>query len=538
MDHLKGLPFFKIVNLSARIYYMNSTKILWVDDEIELLKPHFLFLKSKGYHTTPCNNGQDALLLLKNQTFDVVLLDENMPGLGGLETLNEIKLRFPSLPVIMITKNEEEKIMEEAIGAKISDYLIKPVNPNQILLALKKLFEHKNLIAEKTITNYQQAFQKISLSLNELESHQDWSDFYIKMLYWEMELEGLDDLAMLEIFQNQMKEANRLFARYIEKNYEDWILNNTGPLMSNRILKEKLFPILKNESGKTTLMLVIDNLRFDQWKMIAPIIENHYQNEDEISYFSILPTATHYARNAIFSGMMPLEMQKKYPQLWVNENEDGGKNLKEAEFLKAQLHTNGIDSRFSYFKITNLKAGKELIKSLINHQKDDLVVVVYNFVDMISHAKTEMEIIKELSSDNKAFRSLTRSWFNNSPLLEIIQKAKSLGFNLILTTDHGTINVDQPIEIKGNREISMNLRYKTGQSLSFPSKSVLEVNDPKKIQLPAPNLNSKFIFARENQYFVYQNNFNHFANHFRNTFQHGGISMEEMIIPFVVMRPR
>ena len=342
---------------------MTPIKILWVDDEIELLKPHFLFLKGKGYHTTACNNGQDALLTLQNKTFDVVLLDENMPGLGGLETLNEIKLQSPNLPVIMITKNEEEQIMEEAIGAKISDYLIKPVNPNQILLALKKLFEHKNLIAEKTIINYQQAFQRISLSLNELQTHKDWSDFYIKMLYWEMELEGLEDLAMLEIFQNQMKEANRLFARYIQNHYQDWIVNQSGPLMSHQILKEKLFPILKNESSKTNLMLVIDNLRFDQWKMIAPIIENHYQKEEETSYFSILPTATQYARNAIFSGMMPLEMQINHPELWVDENEKVGKNLNEEAFLKSQLQKNGMNCQFSYSKITNLKAGRELTQS-------------------------------------------------------------------------------------------------------------------------------------------------------------------------------
>ena len=517
---------------------MTPIKILWVDDEIELLKPHFLFLKDKGYLTTACNNGQDALLMLQKNRFDVVLLDENMPGLGGLETLNEIKLSSPNLPVIMITKNEEEQIMEEAIGAKISDYLIKPVNPNQILLALKKLFEHKNLIAEKTIINYQKAFQKISKSIYELQNHEDWSDFYIKMLYWEMELEDLDDLAMLEIFQNQMKEANRLFAKFIENHYEDWIVNESGPLMSHQILKKKLFPLLKNESGKTTLMVVIDNLRFDQWKMIAPIIENHYQIEEETTYFSILPTATHYARNAIFSGMMPLEMQKIHPDLWVNENEEVGKNLNEAKFLKAQLDRNGIKSQFSYSKITNLKAGRELAQSLNNQKKGDLVVVVYNFVDMISHAKTEMEIIKELASDNKAFRSLTLSWFKNSPLLEIIQQARKFGFNLIITTDHGTINVDQSLKIKGKREINTNLRYKAGQSLSYPPKSVMEVNDPKVLQLPSSHINSKFIFAREQQYFVYQNNFSYYANHFRNTFQHGGISMEEMIIPFVVMRPR
>ncbi len=517
---------------------MTPIKILWVDDEIELLKPHFLFLQSKGYQTTACNNGQEALLTLKDQNFDVVLLDENMPGLGGLETLSEIKLQFPNLPVIMITKNEEEKIMEEAIGAKISDYLIKPVNPNQILLALKKLLQHKNLIAEKTITNYQQAFRRISISLNDLKTHSDWADFYTQMLYWEMELESLEDLAMLEIFQNQMKEANRLFAKFIENNYQSWIDNETGPLMSHQILKEKLFPILKNKSSKTTMMLVIDNLRFDQWKMISPIIENLYHKEEEISYYSILPTATHYARNAMFSGMMPLEMQKKHPELWVNENEEGGKNLNEASFLKAQLLRWGMTSKMSYSKITHLKAGKELIQSLHNHQKEDLMVVVYNFVDMISHAKTEMEIIKELASDNKAFRSLTLSWFKNSPLLEILLQAKKLGFNLVVTTDHGTINVDQALEIKGDREVSTNLRYKAGQNLSYNAKSVMEINDPKAIQLPAPHLNSKFIFAKEHQYFVYQNNFNHYANHFRNTFQHGGISMEEMIVPFVVMRPR
>ena len=308
--------------------------------------------------------------------------------------------------------------------------------------------------------------------------------------------------------------------------------------MSHQILKNKLFPILKNESFNTTLMLVIDNLRFDQWKISAPISENHYQKEEEISYFSILPTATQYARNAIFSGMMPLEMQINHPELWVDENEKVGKNLNEEAFLKSQFQKNGMNCQFSYSKITNLKAGRELTQSLSNHKNDDLLVVVYNFVDMISHAKTEMEIIKELASDNRAFRSLTLSWFKNSPLLEIIQKARRLGFNLIVTTDHGTINVDQPIEVKGNRELSTNLRYKTGQSLSYPSKSVMEINNPKELQLPATHLNSRFIFAKEQQYFVYQNNFNHYANHFRNTFQHGGISMEEMIIPFVVMRPR
>ena len=517
---------------------MMPIKVLWVDDEVELLKPHFLFLENRGYKTTACNNGQDALSILRQEPYDVVLLDENMPGLNGLETLAEIKTLIPSLPVIMITKNEEEQIMEEAIGSKISDYLIKPVNPNQILLALKKLFQHKNLIAEKTLVNYQQAFQKIALRLNELETPSDWADFYAEMLYWEIELENLEDLAMLEIFQNQMKEANRLFAKFVTQHYQEWINQDSGPILSHQLFQKKIFPILQQKPKTTTLLLVIDNLRMDHWKMMAPVIENYYTNKEESYYYSILPTATHYARNAIFSGMMPLEMQKKYSQWWVNENEESGKNLNESDFLKAQLERHHLDLQYSYNKITNLKSGKDLARSLSNHQNEELIVVVYNFVDMVSHAKTEMEMIKELAPDNKAFRSLINSWFKNSPLLEIIQQASILGFDLVVTTDHGCIKVEHPIEIKGDRKLSMNLRYKTGENLSYPPKSVMESQDPKEILLPALQLNTKFIFAREQQYFVYQNNFNHYANHFRNTFQHGGISMEEMIIPFVVMRPR
>ena len=517
---------------------MTSIKILWVDDEIELLKSHFLFLERRGYHITPCNNGQDALSLNKSSSFDVVLLDESMPGLNGLEVLNELKIILPNLPVIMITKNEEEKIMEEAIGAKISDYLIKPVNPHQILLALKKLFQHKDLISEKTIINYQKEFRKISLELNEIETDKDWTTFYLKMTYWEMELQILEDNGMLDIFEEQMKEANHLFSKFIMKNYKSWLTNNEGPTLSHQLFKERLFPQIIPGTKDTTLLLVIDNLRYDQWKMIAPFIENHYSTKEESTYFSLLPTATHYSRNALFSGLTPLEMQDRHPDLWINENDERGKNLKESEFLKAQLKRLNKDITYSYVKITNLKAGKELHKSLQNYSKDRLLVVVYNFVDMISHAKTEMDIIKELAPDNKGFRSLTLSWFKNSPLLDIIQKAQKLGFKLAITTDHGTINVDQATEIISTKDAGTNLRYKTGRNISHNSKDVIEFVNPKEFMLPVEHLNGKFIFAKGSQYFIFKNNFNHFATHFRNTFQHGGISMEEMIVPFVVMTPR
>lgn len=515
---------------------MDLIKILWVDDEIELLKPHFIFLESRGYQTTPCTNGIDALELIKSNPYDIVLLDENMPGLNGLETLLEIKNINTSLPVIMITKNEEEQIMEEAIGTKISDYLIKPVNPNQILLSLKKTLNHKDIIAEKTTQNYQKEFGKITLELMELDTHEDWSNFYQKMMYWELELETLNDTNLFEIFESQMKEANRAFSKFVSKKYPQWIKGEDAPLLSHNLFKRKVVPELRKD--KPCLMVVIDNFRLDQWKSIAPEFSNHYSIEEESTYFSILPTSTQYARNALFSGLTPLEISRLHPELWVNDTEEGGKNLHEEALLKAQMERLQLPQSFSYHKITKVQQSQKLLKTLQNHTDEMLTVIVYNFVDMISHAKTEMELIKELASDDKAYRSLTKSWFKNTLLNQLIQKAGALGFNLLLTTDHGTINVATPSEVIGDKTTSMNLRYKSGRSLTYDKKAVLACSNPEDFNLPALSLNSSFIFAKEDHYFVYRNNYNHYVNFFRNSFQHGGLSMQEMIIPFVVLRPR
>jgi len=515
---------------------MESIKILWVDDEIEMLKPHFLFLEDRGYTTTPCTNGQDALDLIEANRFDVILLDENMPGLNGLETLAEIKNRKPNLPVVMITKNEEEQIMEDAIGSKISDYLIKPVNPHQILLSLKKILNQKNLVAEKTTQSYQQEFRKISQSLMDLDSYDDWIEYFKKLMYWELELETLEDKSLFEIFETQMKEANSQFAKFISSNYTRWIQDNAGPTLSHKVFQKHVVPELRE--NKPTLLILIDNLRFDQWKTIEPEIRNNYTIEQEHTCFSILPTATQYARNAFFSGLTPLEIQKKFPKWWKNDTEEGGKNLYEKELLEAQCERLNFKRPISYHKITQLQHSQQLIKNLQNHTHEGLTAVVYNFVDMISHAKTEMEVIKELAPDNKAYRSITLSWYRNSPLKELLKKAASLGFKVLLTTDHGTINVGHPSTVMGDRETSLNLRYKTGKSLTYDPKDVLECKDPKDFHLPAVSINSPYIFAEEDYYFVYKNNYNHFVNFFKNTFQHGGVSMEEMIIPFVVLSPR
>ncbi|MBU0941997.1 MAG: PglZ domain-containing protein [Bacteroidetes bacterium] len=527
---------------------MDKIKILWVDDEIDYLKPHIIFLEKKNYSVTTCNNGRDAIDLFENENFDVVFLDENMPGMSGLETLQEMKEKKSAIPMIMITKSEEEYIMEEAIGSKIADYLIKPVNPNQILLSLKKNLDHSRLISEKTTLDYQKEFRKIAMEMGMVNSYEDWVELYKKLVFWELQLENITDQAMIEILESQKVEANSQFGKFIERSYEDWFAPKADkPVLSHDLFKELVLPELKKKNSrdpdeqskaKPVLFVVIDNLRYDQWKVFESVVNDYYKLERELSYYSILPTATQYARNAIFSGLLPVEMEKQFPQYWKNDPEEGGKNLYEAEFLTAQLKRLGLNIKEDYFKITNMESGKKLAENFKGLKNNDLVTIVYNFVDMLSHAKTEMDVVKELAADDKAYRSLTLSWFKNSPLLEIIQQAQKLGFKLILTTDHGTINVKNPSKVVGDKNTSLNLRYKTGRSLTYEHKDVYAVKDPKKIGLPSINMSSSYIFAKNDLFLAYVNNYNHYVSYYKNTYQHGGISLEEMIIPALVFNPK
>ncbi|HMQ00463.1 MAG TPA: PglZ domain-containing protein [Cyclobacteriaceae bacterium] len=517
---------------------MQRYKILWADDEIDLLKPHILFLNQRGYEITPVNNGSEAVDLCEKENFDVVFLDENMPGMSGLEALSLIKTSKPALPVVMITKNEEEHIMEEAIGAKIPDYLIKPLNPSQILLSVKKILDNKRLVHEKTTLNYQQEFRKISMAFMDELSHEMWAELYKKLVYWELEMDASQNKDMAEVLDSQKTEANANFSKYVIKHYESW-LNDAKverPLLSHRLMKQKVFPLI--EKGKPLFFVLIDNLRFDQWKTLEPIIAEHFSVADEDTYYSILPTTTAYARNAIFSGMMPTEMAKHHPELWVSEDEDEAKNNFEEEFLLKQLLRNNLNIRSTYHKIKNLSQGRDLAESVSNLFQHELNVIVYNFVDMLSHARTDTAMIRELAPDEAAYRSITRSWFLHSPLYDILKKIAEKQCKVIITTDHGTIRVKRPFKIIGDKTVNTNLRYKQGKNLGFEGGKLMHVTKPERLFLPKVNVSTSYVFAIEDQFFAYPNNYNYYVNYFKDTFQHGGISLEEMIIPVITLNSK
>lgn len=513
-------------------------KILWADDEIDLLKPHIIFLEQKGYELSTATNGFDAIAKVKNEDFDLIFLDEHMAGMSGIETLGKIKSLFPLLPVIMITKNEEENIMDEAIGSKINDYLIKPVNPNQILLAIKKHIDKTRLVTQKTTSAYQVEFRQLGNDINESMSFNDWIEVYKKLTFWELELSEANDNTMDEVLQMQYNDANASFSKFIKKNYASWFdfKNDNKPLCSQNLLKEKVFPLLKN--GEKVFFLLMDNLRFDQWKSIEPALTPYYNIKEEELYYSILPTATQYSRNSIFSGLMPSEINKLYPELWKNDDEEGGKNLFEEEMLINMMRRHNVKTGLHFEKVTDIKFCKRISDNLNSILDNQFVVVVVNFIDALSHARTDQKMIRELANSSSAYRAITKSWFSFSPLIELLKNLAQHNVNLVISTDHGSVQVSNPVKIIGDRDTTTNLRYKQGKSLGYNKKEVFEILNPDEIYLPKTNISSTYVFATGSDFFAYPNNFNYYVKYYKDTFQHGGVSLQEMILPIVTLKPR
>ncbi len=515
-------------------------RILWADDEIDLLRPHILFLESKGYDVTRVANGSDAVERVRDERFDVVLLDEQMPGMGGLEALSEIKRIDPDVPVVMVTKSEEEHLMEEALGDKISDYLTKPVNPSQILLTCKRLLDRQRLRSERISQDYLQSFGQITATLSDNLSHQEWVDLYLKLVRFDTELEG--DEAARQILEDQYAEANRVFGRFIEENYADWIASTDRPpdarrpVLSHEVIPRFVLPEMKH--GRSVLFFLIDCMRYDQWMEFERLLYPLFTMEKSFHY-SILPTATPYSRNAIFSGLLPREIQRHYPRIWSDSEEDEhSRNRNEEEFLADLLKRRRMDAKMRYEKLIGSADGRAFAQNIADFRQNDLNAVVVNFVDILAHSRSDSDVLKEIAPDERAYRALTRTWFEHSWLYQAFQDLARHDVSIVLTSDHGVVRSLRATKVIGDRETSTALRYKYGRNLKADERHAIFVRDPVSFGLPTGGINTNYIMAKEDYYFVYPTNYHHFQNLYRDTMQHGGASMQEMILPVITLRPR
>lgn len=515
-------------------------RILWVDDEIELLRPHIRFLSEKGYEVETATNGEDAVDMVRDSSFDLVFLDEMMAGMGGLKTLAEMKDLRPALPVVMVTKNEEESLMEDAIGVKISDYLIKPVNPSQILMACKKFLEGRRITGEVVSKDYIQEFNAISRALMNDLSYEEWIDIYTRIVEWGIELDQHTDLGLKQTLSDQTRESNLAFGKFVERNYRNWVEETTHrPALSHEVVDRYLIPEL--QSNKSVVFFVIDCLRLDQWLMMESLLHEYYTISKEY-YFSILPTATPYSRNAIFSGSFPSDLELRFPELWEkSEDDENSRNRYERQFLDKLLERRKITLKPEpkYVKILDPEFGRSIESNINSYAQTKLTSIVVNFVDMLAHGRSDSSLLKEIAPDESAYRSLTRSWFVHSSLFGMLKTlSRNKGVTVMLTTDHGSIRSLRGSKVLGDREASTNLRYKYGRNLKCEDKAAIFVKNPLEFKLPKRGVAVNYILAKEDYYFVYPTEYHKFLNQYRDSFQHGGVSMEEMILPVIKLEPK
>ncbi len=513
-----------------------ANRILWADDEIDQLKSHIIFLENKGFDITPVTNGEDAVSIIKSEVFDIVFLDEQMPGMDGLATLEKIQNIQPSLPVVMITKSEEESIMEDAIGSKISDYLIKPVNPNQILLTVKRILDKRRIENEKSAQSYLKNFNELSSRFNEQTDWKGWIEIYRTLTHWEINLEDSDE-GLQQVLQDQFQQANQAFARFVELEYKSWLGKDIEdrPMLSPDLLQKKVFP--KMSDDKPVVFILIDCMRYDQWLLFERILTEYYSIETDF-YYSILPTATPYSRNSIFAGLHPLEIKTKYPQLWSMGQDESSLNQHEEELLKKYLRRNHLSEQVKYEKIIKPEDGKKIADRISNYTQTPLSAIVYNFVDTLVHSRSDSDVIKQLSPDVPAFRDLTETWFQHSSLLQIFKELAEEDVNVVVSTDHGAVRALRDTKVFGDRDAATNLRYKYGRNLKAEENAAIFIDNPKEYMLPVDPPANTFIIAKEDYYFVYPTNYHKFQNMYMDTFQHGGASMEEMILPVATLKPR
>ncbi len=522
---------------------MNNKRLLWVDDEIDLLRSHIIFLTEKGYDVDTATNGEDAISSVKEKSYDLIFLDEMMAGMGGLETLGQIKEVNPNIPVVMVTKNEEETLMNEAIGGKIADYLTKPVNPSQVLLVCKKILDAKKITGEYAAKDYLHDFNTISQALMNNLDFAEWTDIYVKMVNWDIELDTHPEIGLRQTLNDQFKEANKEFSKFVESNYKNWI-SNLGdfdtPVLSPEIVPKFIIPHLK-DSKSAVFFFVLDCLRLDQWLLMEKHLIDTFNINKEF-YYAIVPTATPYARNSLFSGLFPSEIEKYYPDLWSTGNDDErSMNKYEKELLQLLLDRKKVKLRneLKYIKIIDPEVGRTFEQNILSYQNSQLTAVVVNFLDMIAHGRSDSDLLKEIAPDEPAYRSLTNSWFTHSSLLSTFRAlAKIKNVKIFITTDHGSIRSLRGAKVLGDKEASTNLRFKYGRNLKVDGKHAIYINNAEEYKLPKRGVTVNYIIAKEDYYFVYPTDYHKYLTYYKDTFQHGGISMEEMILPIIMLEPK